>query len=80
MQRSRYLIQRQGKPDHKTSLQALKRYNMRVSSPEPKDDTSHQHHRQAVYASETTGLVVIALLLLLLTLIRYWHHIHWSLR
>jgi hypothetical protein len=41
---------------------------------------SHKQHRSAVYTSETTGLVLIALVLLVLTLIRYWHHIHWSLR
>jgi len=55
------------------------RYNVCVPSAEPHDD-SHQHHRHAVYASETTGLLLIAFLLLFLTLIRYWHDIHWSLR
>ena len=40
----------------------------------------HKHHRHAVYASETTGLLLIAFLLLVLTLVRYWHDIHWSLR
>ncbi|HXX01294.1 MAG TPA: hypothetical protein VEJ00_08785 [Candidatus Acidoferrales bacterium] len=44
------------------------------------DESSHRHHRHAVYASETTGLLLIAFLLLALTLIRYWHGIHWSLR
>jgi hypothetical protein len=53
------------------------RYNMPVPSPEPKDAKTH---RQAVYASETVGLLLIAALLLVLTLIRYWHYIHWSLR
>jgi len=53
------------------------RYNMRVpDSPSPDD---HKHHRHAVYASETTGLLLIALVLLVLTLVRYWHDIHWSL-
>ena len=56
------------------------RYNMRVPSPEPKNDSAHPHHRHAVYASETTGLLLIAFLLLVLTLIRYWHDIHWSMR
>ena len=37
-------------------------------------------HRQAVYASETTGVLLIALVLLVLTLIRYWQVIHWSWR
>jgi hypothetical protein len=50
---------------------------MRVpDSPSPDD---HKHHRHAVYASETTGLLLIALVLLVLTLVRYWHDIHWSL-
>ena len=48
--------------------------------PERQDDCSEKHHRHAVYASETTGLLLIAFLLLVLTLIRYWHDIHWSLR
>jgi hypothetical protein len=59
---------------------SAQRYNIRVPSPEirapsaePQTD-SHKHHRDAVYASEATGL------LLVLTLVRYWHHIHWSLR
>lgn len=51
---------------------------MRVSSPEPQSD-SRKHHRHAVYASETAGLLLIAFLLLVLILIRYWHDIHWSL-
>lgn len=54
-------------------------YNSAVPSPERQDD-SHKHHRHAVYASETTGLLLIAFLLLVLTLLRYWHDIHWSLR
>jgi len=53
------------------------RYNMRVPAPQ---DSAHKHHRHAVYASETTGLLLIALVLLILTLVRYWHEIHWSLR
>ncbi len=46
------------------------------------DDLAHEqkHHRHAVYASETTGLLLIAFMLLILTLVRYWHEIHWSLR
>jgi hypothetical protein len=55
-----------------------RRYNIRVTDTSPRDD--HKHHRHAVYASETTGLLLIALLLLVLTLVRYWHDIHWSLR
>jgi hypothetical protein len=51
---------------------------MRVPGPAPQND--HKHHRHAVYASETTGLLLIAFMLLVLTLIRYWHDIHWSLR
>ena len=47
---------------------------------EPEADSLPKHHRHAVYASETTGLLLIAFLLLVLTLIRYWHVIHWSLR
>ena len=58
-----------------------------VSSPKPQleprvepPDNGHKHHRHALYASETAGLLLIASLLLFLTLIRYWHYIHWSLR
>jgi hypothetical protein len=43
-------------------------------------DDAHPHHRHALYASETTGLLLIAFMLLALTLVRYWHAIHWSLR
>jgi hypothetical protein len=50
-----------------------------VSSP-TQDDSERKHHRYAVYASETTGLLLIAFMLLILTLVRYWHYIHWSLR
>ncbi|HUC30481.1 MAG TPA: hypothetical protein VMR80_12875 [Candidatus Acidoferrum sp.] len=42
------------------------------------NDSRHKHHRHAVYATETSGLLVIAFLLLVLTMIRYWHAIHWS--
>ncbi|HZC21695.1 MAG TPA: hypothetical protein VE866_00015 [Candidatus Binatia bacterium] len=56
------------------------RYNSRVASPLPQDHADPKHHRHAVYASETTGLLLIAFVLLVLTLIRYWHEIHWSLR
>ena len=51
-----------------------------MPSPAPQDDSAHKHHRHAVYAAETTGLLLIAFMLLVLTLIRYWHDIHWSLR
>jgi hypothetical protein len=51
-----------------------------VTAPETHNDSAPKHHRHAVYASETTGLLLIAFLLLALTLIRYWHEIHWSLR
>lgn len=43
-------------------------------------EAAHKHHRHALYASETTGLLLIAFVLLVLTLIRYWFEIHWSLR
>jgi hypothetical protein len=43
-------------------------------------DAAQRHHRHALYASETTGLLLIAAVLLVLTLIRYWREIHWSLR
>ena len=62
------------------------RYNIRVPSSQSRvqspdqSDSTHKHHRRAVYASEATGLLLIAFLLLALTLVRYWHHIHWSLR
>lgn len=51
-----------------------------MSAPRVSDESTHKHHRQAVYASETAGLLLIAFLLLGLTLVRYWHYIHWSLR
>jgi hypothetical protein len=57
---------------------STRRYNIRVPETSPQDE--HKHHRHAVYASETTGLLLIAFLLLVLTLVRYWHDIHWSLR
>lgn len=53
------------------------RYNIRVPDNPLQDD--HKHHRHAVYASETTGLLLIAFMLLILTLVRYWHEIRWSL-
>jgi len=58
----------------------LRRYNTAVLTPKSEQDAAHEHHRHAVYASETTGLLLIAFVLLILTLVRYWHEIHWSLR
>jgi len=52
---------------------------IRVPSPNA-ERAAHKERRHAVYASEATGLLLIALLLIALTLVRYWHHIHWSLR
>ena len=57
----------------------MRGYNRRMSDQHSQDE-SHKHHRHAVYASETTGLLLIAFVLLILTLVRYWHEIHWSLR
>ncbi len=54
-------------------------YNKRVVNAQRQND-SHKHHRHAIYATETSGLLLIAFLLLALTLIRYWHVIHWSVR
>jgi hypothetical protein len=48
--------------------------------PDNPPEDNHKHPRQAVYASETTGLLLIAFLLLILTLIRSWHDIPWSWR
>jgi hypothetical protein len=83
------LVLRPGCSEHKTFTLPVharpqhcipsQRYNILVPAPEPQTD-SHKHHRHAVYASETTGLLLIAFLLLVLTLVRYWHDIHWSLR
>ncbi|HEV2395538.1 MAG TPA: hypothetical protein VGS27_01175 [Candidatus Sulfotelmatobacter sp.] len=66
-------------------LSLFRRYNSRVPPPVVKTEAVdsqavHRHHRQAVYASETTGLLLIALVLLVLTLVRYWHEIHWTWR
>jgi hypothetical protein len=43
-------------------------------------DSPRKHPRHSVYSSQAIGLLLIAFGLLVLTLIRYWHHIHWSLR
>jgi hypothetical protein len=51
-----------------------------VPEVDPQHDHSRKHHRHAIYATETTGLLLIAFLLLILTVLRYWHDIHWSLR
>jgi hypothetical protein len=67
------------RPKTQPTPHSAQRYNIRVPSAEPQTD-SHKHRRDAVYASEATGLLLIAFLLLVLTLVRYWHHIHWSLR
>lgn len=56
------------------------RYNNGVLTPKSGPEAAQKHHRHAVYASETSGLLLIALVLLVLTLVRYWHEIHWSLR
>jgi hypothetical protein len=67
------------RPTHdRLRTNAARRYNIHVPDTTRQDD--HKHHRHAVYASETTGLLLIALVLLVLTLVRYWHDIHWSLR
>lgn len=55
-------------------------YNICVREEVPQHEHSHKHHRHAIYATETTGLLLIAFLLLILTVLRYWHDIHWSLR
>ncbi len=57
-----------------------RRYNIRVPDSPPQHEDDRKPRGREVYASETIGLVVIALLLVVLTLVRYWHHIHWSLR
>ena len=68
-----------GRPPRLFHLSATRRrYNIRVPGTPPQDD--HKHHRHAVYASETTGLLIIAFILLILIVVRYWHEIHWSLR
>jgi hypothetical protein len=51
-----------------------------VPDPAPQHEDDPKPRGREVYAAETTGLLVIVVLLLVLTLIRYWHHIHWSLR
>jgi hypothetical protein len=53
---------------------------IRAPSPESQTDAPAKSRRHAVYASEAIGLLLIAVLLLVLTLVRYWRHIHWSLR
>jgi len=45
------------------------------------DPAAGEHHRTPqIYTLETTGLLIIAVVLLILTVIRYWHHLSWSLR
>jgi hypothetical protein len=61
-------------------LAPQQRYNIGVAGSEQHGDPPRKRDPHAVYASETTGLLVIAALLLVVILIRYWHHIHWSLR
>jgi len=53
---------------------------MSVVKRQRQHDSGHKHHRHAIYATETSGLLLIAFLLLALILIRYWHAIHWSMR
>jgi len=50
-----------------------------MPSAEP-TDSPRKHPRHSVCSSEAMGWLLIALGLLVLTLIRYQHHIHWSLR
>jgi hypothetical protein len=50
-----------------------------MPSAEP-TDSPRKHPGHSVYFSEAIGSLPIALGLLVLTLIRYWHHIHGSLR
>ena len=60
------------------------RYNIGVSvgphDSEQHNENDRRHHRHAIYATETAGLLLIAFLLLAITIIRYWHAMHWSLR
>ena len=44
------------------------------------NDSGHKRKRQAIYVSETSGLLLFAFLILALTVVRYWHAIHWSVR
>ena len=55
-------------------------YNTGVVNVQRQNDSDHKHRRQAIYATETSGLLLIAFLLLVLTLVRYWHAIHWGVR
>jgi hypothetical protein len=58
----------------------MQRYNIPVADLEHHNDSPRKRDPRAVYTSETTGLLVIGILLVVVILIRYWHHIHWSLR
>jgi len=54
---------------------------MPAAGPQRQPESSrHKHPVPEVYTLETTGLLVIAALILILTLLRYWHHIPWSIR
>jgi len=58
-------------------------YNEAVVNRLQKDsahDGSQKRQRQAIYATETSGLLLVALMLLLIILIRDWHAIHRSVR
>lgn len=68
------------KTQHPTPKTFPRRYNIGMLTSKSEQEAARRHHRHAVYASETTGLLLIAFVLLILTLVRYWHEIHWSLR
>lgn len=54
-------------------------YNVAVPAPS-QTRTDGKPPRPHVYTLEASGLLIIAVLLLVLTIIRYWHHIPWSVR
>jgi hypothetical protein len=55
-------------------------YNICVIRARRQNGSAHKHHRHAIYATETSGLLLVAFLLLALIVVRYWHVIHWSVR
>ena len=56
-----------------------RRYNWGVPDTQQPSPANHRPKRP-FYSLETTGLIIMAILILILILIRYWHHIPWSVR
>ena len=69
-----------GSSPKKPKIPKSGRYNICVLTPKSDPEAAHNHHRHALYASETTGLLLAARVLRVFTGVRYWREIQWSLR